>query len=84
VGWFPTEGVNGVYGVISGGIGDIGEAESMGGRIVEMDIHEWRSAEGEVGCLEIAAKLGATHTKCKCSAAWWHWDGETREARQGK
>jgi hypothetical protein len=55
----------------------------MGGAIMEVDIHDWRAAhgaEGDFGCLEVEARLRATH-KNACSAAWWHWDRETRETR---
>jgi hypothetical protein len=59
-----------------------------GGGIMEVDIHDWRAAhgaEGDFGCLEVEARLRATHKmqmQMQCSVAWWHWDRKTREARQ--
>jgi hypothetical protein len=53
------------------------EAENMGG-----GPWKWTSMTGgppttprEISDALIAAKLRATHTKCKCSAAWWHLGG---------
>jgi hypothetical protein len=61
------------------------EAERAWGAIMEMDIHDWRAArgaEGDFGCLEIACDTQKCKMHMQCSAAWWHWNGQTRKARQ--
>jgi hypothetical protein len=56
----------------------------MGGRIVEMDIHEWRSAEGDVGCLGDSGEVACdTHKmQMQCSVVALGWGDKGGQARQ--